>query len=107
MPSPNDKSPPLSFDARSVATIRCVLTIAVPFVLTLDPLTRARLSEVSYLILGLYTTYDVLLYMLARLGHPLLILSEHRQPQSQCRVHKQLRKHGEHGSQSFQETVCP
>lgn len=95
MPSSDDNSLSVSLDGRSVATIRCVLTIAVPFILTLDPLTRARLSEVSYLILGLYATYGVLLYMSARLGHPLLILSEHRQPQSQRRVHKQLLKHGE------------
>jgi hypothetical protein len=93
MPFSIDNSPQLSLDARLVATSRCVLTIAVP--LTLDPLTRVRLSEVSYRILGLHGTAGVLLSMVARLGRPLLILSEHRQPQSQRRVHKQLLKHGE------------
>jgi len=95
MPSSDDNSLSVLLDARAVVATRCVLTIAVPFILTLDPLTRARLSEVSYHILGLYATYGVLLYMSARLGHPLLILSEYRQPQSQRRVHKQLLKHGE------------
>ena len=85
----------LSLDAR----LRCDDTLrsyhCCTVILTLDPLTRARLSEVSYRILGLYATDGVLLSMPARLGHPLLILSEHRQPQSQRRVHKQLLKHGE------------
>jgi hypothetical protein len=88
-----DDSPQLSLDARFVATIRCVLTLIVP--LTLDPLTRVRLSEVSYRILGLHGTASVLLSLTACLGSPFLILAEHRQPQSQRRVHKQLLKHGE------------
>jgi hypothetical protein len=95
MPSSDDNSPSVWLDACSVATVQCVLTIAVPFILTPDPLIPARLSEVSYLILGLYTTYGVLLYMAGRMGRPLLIFSEHSQPQSQCRMHKQLFKHSE------------
>jgi hypothetical protein len=55
MPSSNDESSALSLDARFVATIRCVLAIALAFILTLDRLTRARFSEVSDLLLGLYS----------------------------------------------------
>jgi hypothetical protein len=95
MPSSDDNSPLVSLDACSVATVQCVLTIAVPFILPLDPLIPAHLSEVSYLILGLYTTYCVLLYMAGRLGRPLLTFSEHSQPQSQRRMHKQPFKHSE------------
>jgi len=87
---------PSSLDVTFVATIRRVLTIAVLLIFTRDPLTRARLSEVSYLILGFYGTYSVVLSMAMRLGRPfLLILSAHCQPQSQRRMHKQLLKHGE------------
>jgi hypothetical protein len=95
MPSSDGNSHSFSLDAPSVGTIRGALAITELFILTLARLTRTRLSEVSYLILRLYTTYGVLLYMPVRLGHPRLILSEHRQPQSQCRVHEQLLKHGE------------
>jgi hypothetical protein len=95
MPSSDDNSPSVSLDACSVATVQCVLTIAIPFILTLDPLIPAHLSEVNYLILGLYTTYSVLLYTAGRLGRPLLIFSVHGQPQSQRRVHEQLFKHSE------------
>jgi hypothetical protein len=86
---------PSSLDVTFVATIRRVLTIAVLLIFTRDPLTRARLSEVSYLILGFYGTCSVVLSMAMRLGRPFLILSAHRQPQSRCRVHKPLLKHGE------------
>src|SRR6266850_7529266 len=86
---------PSSLDVTFVATIHRVLTIARLLIFTRDPLTRARLSEVSYLILGFYGTYSVVLSMAMRLGRPFLILSAHRQPQSQRRVHKPLLKHGE------------
>jgi hypothetical protein len=86
---------PSSLDVTFVATIPRVLTIAILLIFTRDPLTRARLSEVSYLILGFYGTYSMVLSMVMRLGSPFLILSEHRQPQSQRRVHKPLLKHGE------------
>jgi hypothetical protein len=91
MPFSIDNSPQLSLDACLVATTRCVLTIAVP--LTLDPLTRVRLSEVGSPILGLHGAARVLLFMVAHFEPPLLILSEHRQPQSQRRVHKQPPRH--------------
>jgi hypothetical protein len=95
MPSSDDDSPSISLDVRSVATVQRVLTIAVPFILPLDPLIPAHLSEVSYLILGLYAASGVLLYAASRLGRPLLIFSEHRQPQSQRTVYKQLFKDSE------------
>jgi signal transduction histidine kinase len=72
MPSSNDKSPPESFDARFIATIRCILAISVLLILTLDSLARTRFYEVTYLILGFYVTYSVLLYMAARLWRPIL-----------------------------------
>ena len=72
MPSTNAKSPSESLDARFVATIRCVLAIAVLFILALDPLARTGFSEVIYLILGLYVTYSALLYMAARWWRPIL-----------------------------------
>jgi hypothetical protein len=86
---------PSSLDLPFVATIRRVLPIAVLLIFTRDPLTRARLSEVSSLILGFYGTYTMVLSMVMRLGNPFLILSEHRQPQAQRRVHKPLLNHGE------------
>jgi hypothetical protein len=95
MPSSDDNSLSVWLDACSVATVQCVLTIAVPFILPLDPLIPAHLSEVSYLILGLYAASGVLLYAASRLGRPLLIFSEHCQPQSQRTVYKQLFKDSE------------
>jgi hypothetical protein len=94
MPSADNNSPSVSLDACSAARIQCVLSSAVPFI-PLDPLTPAHLSGVSYLILGLYAASGVLLYTAARSGRPLLIFSEHRQPQSQRTVHKQLFKDSE------------
>ena len=70
--SSNDKFPPLSLDARFVATIRCVIAIALVFILTLDPPTRARFSEVIDLLLGLYATYSMVLYLVARWWRPIL-----------------------------------
>jgi signal transduction histidine kinase len=72
MPSSNDKSPPESFDVDLAATIRCALAIAGAIIFTLDLLTRTWLSEVSYIVLGLYVTYSVLLYTAARWWRPLL-----------------------------------
>ena len=72
MPSSSDKSPPISFDARFVAVIRCVLSIAVLLILALDPPARMRFSEVTHLILGLYVAYSILLYTAARWWQPLL-----------------------------------
>jgi signal transduction histidine kinase len=72
MPSSNEKPPPESIDARFIAMTRCVLAIAVSVILTFDPLTRARFSEVSYLLLVLYVTYSVILYMTARWWRPIL-----------------------------------
>jgi hypothetical protein len=72
MPSSNDESAPQSLDARFVATIGCVPAIALAFILTLNPLIRARFSEVSDLLLGLYATYSVVLYLAARWWRPFL-----------------------------------
>jgi hypothetical protein len=72
MPSSNDEFPPVSLDARCVAKIRCVIAIALVFILTLDPPTRARFSEVINLLLGLYATYSVALYLVARWWRPIL-----------------------------------
>src|SRR5919108_4213450 len=72
MPSSNEKSPPESFDVSLVATIRCALATAGAIVFTLDRLTHSRLPEVSHLVLILYVTYSVILYMRAHRRHPLL-----------------------------------
>jgi hypothetical protein len=72
MPSSNDNSPPESFDVGFAARIRCALAIAGAIIFTLDLLTRTWLSEVSYIVLGLYVTYSVLLYTAARWWRPIL-----------------------------------
>ena len=72
MPSSTNEFPRISLDARFVATIRCVLAIALPFILTLAPLTRSRFCAVTYLLLGLYATYSVLLYLAACWWRPIL-----------------------------------
>jgi signal transduction histidine kinase len=72
MPSSTDESPRGSLDAHFVATIRCVVAIALPFLLILDPLTRSRFSAVTYLFLGLFATYSLLLYLAACCWRPIL-----------------------------------
>jgi hypothetical protein len=75
MPSSNDTLSQESSDAHFVATVRCVLYSAVSLTFALDSPTRARFSELSYLIYGfyvLYVSYRVLLYMAARWWRPTL-----------------------------------
>jgi signal transduction histidine kinase len=72
MPSSNDKSSPISFDASFIATMRCILAVFVLLILTLDLLARVRFNELTYLILSLYVAYSALLYGAARWWHPLL-----------------------------------
>jgi signal transduction histidine kinase len=72
LPSSNDKSPALSLDAHFVGTIRCTLAIAIALILALDTATRPHFSTGTYLIVGLYVTYVVLLCIATRLWRPLL-----------------------------------
>jgi signal transduction histidine kinase len=72
MPSPNEKSPPESFDISLVATIRCALATAGAVIFTLDRLTHSRLPELSHLVLILYVTYSVILYKRAQRRRPIL-----------------------------------
>jgi signal transduction histidine kinase len=55
-----------------MAATRCVLSIAVLLILALDPLARSRFSEITYLILGLYVVYSILLYTATRWWHPIV-----------------------------------
>jgi hypothetical protein len=61
MPSSNDDLSPKSAKVGLVAAIRCALGIAEATIFILALLTYIRLSEVSYLDLGLYVTYSELL----------------------------------------------
>jgi len=72
MPSSNDEFPPLPHDACFVVTIHCVIAIALVFILTLKPPMQVRSSEVIDLLLSLYTTYSVVLYLVARWWRPSL-----------------------------------
>jgi signal transduction histidine kinase len=72
MPSANEKSPLGSFDVSLVATIRCALATAGAIIFTLDLLAHTRLLEVSHVVLALYVTYSVLLYIVAYWRHPVL-----------------------------------
>jgi signal transduction histidine kinase len=66
MPSSNENSLLESFDINLVATMRCALASAGAVIVTLDLLTHTWLAEVSYLVVGLYVTYSVLFYVVAR-----------------------------------------
>ena len=55
-----------------MAASRCVLSTAVLLLLAFDPLTRSRFSEVTYLILGFYVLYSLLLYACTRWWHSIL-----------------------------------
>ena len=72
MPSANDKLPPVSFDARFVAAVRCILAAAVLLVLALDPMARPSFPGMAHLVLVLYLAYSILLYTAARWWHPTL-----------------------------------
>ncbi len=66
MPSSNDNFPPEAFDVCLAVTMRRTLAIAGAIILTLDLQTHTRLPEGRYLVLVLYVTYGVLLYMAVR-----------------------------------------
>ena len=69
MPSANDKSPPVSFDAGFVAAIRCILAAVVLLVLTLDPEAGLSFPGMAHLVLVLYVIYSILLPTAARWWH--------------------------------------
>jgi signal transduction histidine kinase len=72
MPSSYDRSPPVAVDARFMAASRCVLSSAILLLLVFDPQAQSRLSEATYLILGLYVIYSVLLYAATRWWHSIV-----------------------------------
>jgi hypothetical protein len=83
MPSLKDTPPQLRIDARIVARMRCIPTFTVRSIAV--PLTCLRPSPGGYLISTLQGISRVVLSSMACSGSPLRILSEYRQPQSQCR----------------------
>jgi signal transduction histidine kinase len=72
MPSLPNRSSAASFDARFIATIRCILAVSALLILALDSLARPRFNGVIYLILGLYVAYSAVLYGVTRWRHSIL-----------------------------------
>jgi len=55
-----------------MAASRCVLTATILLLLAFDPQARSRLPEVTYLVLGLYVIYSLVLYASTRWWYSLL-----------------------------------